>query len=166
MVLPFISLKDVTKSFVGQKGRTATAVANFSLDMERGDFLCLLGPSGCGKTTVLGMLGLNGLPMPYHPVFNVPRFALATRDQFFLCIEAIDPQFDIVNTAQFLRSTGAEVLMLREFERLSYAEIALLLRLPVNTVRSRLFRARGALRDLREESAQRNAIGNFSEEGA
>jgi NitT/TauT family transport system ATP-binding protein len=56
MVLPFISLKNVTKSFVGQKGRTATAVANFSLEMERGDFLCLLGPSGCGKTTVLGML--------------------------------------------------------------------------------------------------------------
>jgi NitT/TauT family transport system ATP-binding protein len=54
--LPFISLKNVTKSFVGQKGRTATAVANFSLEMERGDFLCLLGPSGCGKTTVLGML--------------------------------------------------------------------------------------------------------------
>jgi NitT/TauT family transport system ATP-binding protein len=56
MILPFISLKNVTKSFVGQKGRTAAAVANFSLEMERGDFLCLLGPSGCGKTTVLGML--------------------------------------------------------------------------------------------------------------
>jgi NitT/TauT family transport system ATP-binding protein len=56
MALPFISLQDVTKSFVGQKGRTSTAIANFSLDMERGDFLCLLGPSGCGKTTVLGML--------------------------------------------------------------------------------------------------------------
>lgn len=61
-----------------------------------------------GLTAAIGMIILNGLPMPYHPVFNWERFSLASRNRFFLCIESADPKFDRHQTARFLESLGPE----------------------------------------------------------
>lgn len=59
---------------------------------------------GAAFAAILGLFGLSGLPMPYHPVFNVDRFEQASRNRFFLCIESSDPKFDREATHTFLQT--------------------------------------------------------------
>jgi hypothetical protein len=63
-----------------------------------------------GLAAVLGMLALNGLPQPYHPLFNIPRFELASRSAFFLSLQRRDPKFDLVETRRFLEGLNPKAI--------------------------------------------------------
>jgi hypothetical protein len=63
-----------------------------------------------GLSAAIGMLALNGLPMPYHPVFNVAEFAKATENKFFLVVEATDPKFDAAGTRSFLSGLAPRMI--------------------------------------------------------
>ncbi|MFI5181959.1 MAG: DUF3341 domain-containing protein [Thermoanaerobaculia bacterium] len=60
-----------------------------------------------GIAAVVGMIVLNGLPRPYHAVFNNPRFSAASRDRYFLVLTADDPMFDAARATTALRGTNA-----------------------------------------------------------
>jgi len=86
-------------------GRPLNSWPSFMIVTFELTILCAAG------VAVLGMVLRNGLPQPYHAVFNAPRFRLASQDRFFLCVEANDPQFDVTETRQFLQRFGpAEVV--------------------------------------------------------
>jgi hypothetical protein len=81
-------------------GRPFASWVSFIVPAYEATILC------AALAAVLGMLALNGLPEPYHPVFGAPSFALATRDKFFICIEAADPRFERAATRKFMEGLG------------------------------------------------------------
>lgn len=61
-------------------------------------------------TAFICTFALNGLPKPYHPIFNTPGFLRASKDRFFLAIETSDPLYDADETRKFLEGLGAEAV--------------------------------------------------------
>ncbi|MFZ0796829.1 MAG: DUF3341 domain-containing protein [Terriglobales bacterium] len=64
-----------------------------------------------GISALIGMLGLNGLPMPYHPVFNVPEFAKVSENKFFLVVFSSDPNYDAAATRSFLSGLAPRMIV-------------------------------------------------------
>ena len=63
-----------------------------------------------GVSAAVGMLALNGLPQPYHPVFNVPEFARASDNRFFLVVASNDPKYDAARTREFLKGLAPRAI--------------------------------------------------------
>src|SRR5579871_3857981 len=63
-----------------------------------------------GISAVFGMLALNGLPMPYHPVFNVPRFSSASKDRFFLIVFSSDKKYEAGEVRRFFQSLNPRAI--------------------------------------------------------
>ena len=91
------------KNFFGRDGRAAHS--NGTYDVAK--YLVLL---FAALSAVIGMLALNGLPMPYHPVFNVAEFARASDDKFFLVVFSSDPNYDAARTRSFLAALSPRMI--------------------------------------------------------
>lgn len=64
---------------------------------------------GASFAAFFGMLAINGLPHPHHPLFAVPAFSLASRNRFFLCLQTRDPLFEYEKSRKFLEQMTPRV---------------------------------------------------------
>ena len=79
--MPLVSFRGVQKIYRSLQGVDYPAVDGFQLDIEAGEFFCLLGPSGCGKTTVLKLLAGFEAPTAGQILMNGQPVTGASRDR-------------------------------------------------------------------------------------